>query len=1180
MDFAGTERFAILSRLGQGGLGVVYEAFDRERKSRVALKTLRRVAADTVARLKHEFRSLQDLRHPNLVTLYELFEERGDWFFTMELVSGSDFMQHVGRAGDAIDARRLRETLRQLAQGLNALHQGGKVHRDIKPGNVLVTRAGRAVLLDFGLVADTRQRPDEDDGLSGTVEYMAPEQARGEPAGAAADWYGVGAMLYQALSGAPPFTGRAVQVLLAKQQREAPPLAAEVPADLGRLCLELLRIDPAARPTGPQILERLGTAVSSVELAPEAAVGFVGRSGELARLHNALDLARRGRPATQVCLGVAGVGKSALVEELIRSLEPGVVVCRGRCYQHETVPFKGIDGIVEGLCDATRASGALLPPDDARLIGHVFPTVRTLAPRTAAPAASTPMDPRRLREQAALALRSWLDRLARHSPTLVVIEDLHWGGADTWELLHRLLAPPDPPPLLTLATARLEPGDNVTAIALRLPGEVQPLLLEPLGPEESLRLARSLLGSEDRDLPERVARRAAGHPLDLLNMAHHALTFGDPESRGDALVARLSRLEGHASRFLEILAVADEPLPLPALQQALDLSAEALEQTVTALQLARLVRPAREGHPDQVEPYHDLVRQAARESIDADRRRELHRLLALALDGREGIDPGLLALQWHGAREHRLAADYALQAALEADGALAFDRAARLYDVALRAMPAQEEDWRRTQIRRGHALANAGRGHEAADAFLAATADETGPEALELRRHAAEQLLCSGQVDRGLALLEETLASVGIRMPRKPISAMAAAALRWAQLGLRGYERPTRASRDPTLLPRTDACWSATVGLGMVDVIRAMYFQALHTSFALRSGDPQRILRALAMETPFHAARGRRGERRTAQLVELVRELAALVDRPHGHGLAAACIGFAALQQGRWRDASDQLGQAVEIFRGSTLGNAWELNTAQISQLWAQAMLGELRDLARRVPLLLHDARARGNLYASAGVAVGLTSWAWLAVDDPRAALEAANVGMNRWARGSTHIQHVFYTLAVVNIDLYSGNAEAAYRRVADFWPRLARSRVMFNQLIRVVMLDLRARAALAAAATGRLPRAPLLGRARADAARLERQGRAWSDGLAALIRAGLTQVGGDPGVARRHLARAVEHLERAEMALHLAAARQRLGEIVGGAEGEELIRGAAAYMDRQGVRAPERLLRMLLPRA
>ena len=275
-EFIGTERFTLRRRLGAGGMGVVYEAHDREMDKIVALKTLTRAEAAHIYRFKREFRTLADVSHPNLVALYELMSDGEHWFFTMELVKGVTFIQHVrpetaGAVDSAtdntlpgprarlvrhtdseaetevfdsshlslesaeraplddaqpavasyykLDESRLRSALRQLAEGVNRLHELGKLHRDIKPSNVLVTDEGRVVILDFGLVEDIEPELHET-LLAGTPDYMSPEQGAQMAISKASDWYSVGVILYQALTGRLPFRGRFFEVMMRKQTRD------------------------------------------------------------------------------------------------------------------------------------------------------------------------------------------------------------------------------------------------------------------------------------------------------------------------------------------------------------------------------------------------------------------------------------------------------------------------------------------------------------------------------------------------------------------------------------------------------------------------------------------------------------------------------------------------------------------------------------------------------------------------------------------------------------------------------------------------------------------------------------------------------------------------------------------------------------------------------------------------
>jgi serine/threonine protein kinase len=318
-------RYELRQELGHGATGRVFEAFDRKTNGIVALKTLISMDAESLFRLKHEFRSLANLEHPNFVRFGELSCEAGQWFFTMERVYGTDFIGYVRRPapdgqgprddptaqtsgvrarsgrGDGLetDEGRLRHALAQLVEALSVLHEGGRIHRDVKPSNVLVTTEGRVVLLDFGLITGFGSEAE----MSGTPAYMPPEQIGGDKLTPAADFYAVGVMLFAALKGELPFRGKTNEILQAKLMEEAPTdLGLLAPEDLRALCLALLVREPSARPTIEGIRARLGLVAPA---APAREV-FVGRETELGQLRQALALAQAGGTRAVVVRGECG----------------------------------------------------------------------------------------------------------------------------------------------------------------------------------------------------------------------------------------------------------------------------------------------------------------------------------------------------------------------------------------------------------------------------------------------------------------------------------------------------------------------------------------------------------------------------------------------------------------------------------------------------------------------------------------------------------------------------------------------------------------------------------------------------------------------------------------------------------------------------------------------------------
>ncbi|XXX76127.1 protein kinase [Sorangium sp. So ce134] len=419
-------RYQLLTRLGEGGHGEVWEAQDPVGRERVAVKLLRDAAGPDAARVRREVAALRMLRCPGVVQLLDEGIDQGRPFLVMELVNGSPFpgaglpddepparqtrpapaddpegaqrgamTPHAGDTGDPATieharpaAPRAQRGWRELAGATVALleilgrvHAQGVVHRDLKPANVLVTPEGRPTLLDFGLSFDVRLSAGltEEGQILGTPAYLAPEQILGDPVGLRADLYALGVMLYEALAGRLPHEVGSFQALLFARVTQRPrplrELAPGTPAAVAEVVDRLLERSPDERPrsAGEVLCMLRGQSMAHVH------EHVLPRLGGDEHVRAIVDAARAGRPATVV--GPAGSGRSRCLQEAAAILEaegravtwtrPGrlpfasLEALLGSLEQQASSRLDDVTRSIDQRLDEALAAGAIVLVDDA-----------------------------------------------------------------------------------------------------------------------------------------------------------------------------------------------------------------------------------------------------------------------------------------------------------------------------------------------------------------------------------------------------------------------------------------------------------------------------------------------------------------------------------------------------------------------------------------------------------------------------------------------------------------------------------------------------------------------------------------------------------------------------------------------------------------------------------------------
>ena len=502
-------KYQIHAHLGTGGMGEVYRVLDLERGQDCALKILNETMDEQAVRRRfhREFQVLNRFQHPRLVRTYAwgFAEERP--YFTMEYLPGNTLEKIIA---DQVLLARFRashffDLIQQIAEGLAYVHAQGAVHRDLKPSNIMVLETEDGIettILDLGLAKFRHLHSTsitQTGAALGTAEYMSPEQGKGLWLDHRSDLYSLGIILYEMLTGAPPFSGQNPISVIMKHIREMPPPMDEVniavPEETQQIVLKLLAKEPVDR---FQSAEELVRALPSELVLPDDEQSdvhrkvvrpqFVGRESEMKTLRAMLQDVLVGEQRVVLISGEAGVGKSRLVEELLGD---------ARVYDFLSLKSAGRE-------EGGQLYGALI---------DAFHGMANLRRRMPDPVATDKFS----------VMEHWLQllkRLRRQKPIVLCLEDIQWLDELSLEFLQYVLRDPEPCPLLLCLTCRwsnLEP----------LPEEIEKFIhsnefagvthiqLENLPREEVGYLAASMLG--ERSIPsdalQTLFRETGGQPL-------------------------------------------------------------------------------------------------------------------------------------------------------------------------------------------------------------------------------------------------------------------------------------------------------------------------------------------------------------------------------------------------------------------------------------------------------------------------------------------------------------------------------------------------------------------------------------------------------------------------------------------------------------------------------------------
>jgi tetratricopeptide (TPR) repeat protein len=797
--------YTILEPLGRGGMGVVYRGQHTETGQIAAIKTITVPNETLLASFRREIHALARLRHPGIVRILDEGVDDGLPWYAMEVLEGTSLRAFARNRSQLAIALTL---ARRLCAPLAFLHGEGIVHRDLKPDNVLVSREGRPILVDFGLASffagtSGREALELVQG-GGTILYTAPEQILGEPVDARADLYSLGCVLYELLTGKPPFVARTANDLAVAhlQVAPAPPstIVPGLPPALDDLVLRLLAKEPSERvghaDAVAAALAGLGAGDSppSDEPSPRAYLyraRFAGREHAMGDAARHLDRLATGAGGLLFVEGESGVGKTRFALEVAREgAERAAHVLAGECSPQAPrdssvtggAPLAALRRPLQTIADRCRERGQVetdrLLGARGKLLALYEPALTNLPGQEAYPAPVELMaGAARLRLNAYLA--ETFGALAASRPVVMILDDLQGADELTLDFLAHLLRGGylERKPILVVGTYRSEEqGEGLRElIAAPRAAHIRLGRLEETAVDAVLSDMLAL-SPPPSSLSQYLCRHSEGNPFFVTEYLRAAVEdgllardgagrwrfdaegadlerLGTPGSLRDLLRGRVANLPPVATRAAEAAAVLGREVDTDLLAHTAGIREGELLDALGELIRRHVLEDTGTG---RLRFAHDKIREVVYDDLGPKIRAALHRAAAVAVERSEAAGSQALAAalgrHWEEAGEVEKARGYYLVGAREAEARYAHGEAEQLYRAYLRLAVEPTPERVTARIELGNLLRMVGRTKIAADEHELALEEARGAG---LPGHEATALRLLGLDYAELGQLEE-----------------------------------------------------------------------------------------------------------------------------------------------------------------------------------------------------------------------------------------------------------------------------------------------------------------------------------------------------------------------------------------------------------------------------------------